>query len=348
MAADTTLSPAAPPPTPAAPADASARSRRAVLGARAIDRVLLISALVSLPILLLVPLAANGYWFNLLTNLFIFATLASAWNIIGGYTGYAAFGNVAFYGGGAYVTAILMTRAGWPFLAAMLAGGALMAAYGALIGIPVLRLKGHYFAIATLGTAIVTREICNNWELTGASRPINLPVVNDPNLFYYTALGLLVVAVVTAYAVANSKLGYGLVAIRENEEAAVSLGINATRFKVLAFAINAALCGLAGGVYAYWHVTIDPPTVFSLDNNVRLIIMAVLGGIGTPLGPVIGAALLTGIQETLWSRFTDLHSILFGLAIIVVVLVMPRGVVYLIRQRVSWRAFLRGLRQYRA
>lgn len=324
------------------------RAARPAVTARIVDRVLLIGALVSLPFLLLTPLAANGYWFNLLTNLFIFAVLASAWNIIGGYTGYASFGNVAFFGGGAYTTAILMTQARTPFFPAMLAGGVLMALYGALIGLPILRLKGHYFAIATLGVAIATRELCNNWELTGASRPINLPVTNNPQLFYYTGLGLVIVAVATAYLIARSKLGFGLVAIRENEDAAVVMGINATRYKVLAFTINAALCGLAGGLYAYWHVTIDPPTVFNLDTNVRLIIMAVLGGIGTPLGPVVGAALLTGIQETLWARFTDLHAIFFGAAIIIVVLLMPRGVIYLIRQRVSWRAFVRGLNQYRA
>lgn len=332
---------------PAAP-PAPRRAVRPAVTARIVDRVLLISALVSLPCLLLVPLAANGYWYNLLTNLFIFATLASAWNIIGGYTGYASFGNIAFFGGGAYATAVLMTQAKAPFFVAMIAGGALMALYGAVVGLPILRLKGHYFAIATLGVAIATREVCNNWELTGASRPINLPVTNNPQLFYYTGLGLVVLAVLTAYLIARSKLGFGLVAIRENEDAATVMGINATRFKVLAFTINAALCGLAGGLYAFWHVTIDPPTVFNLDTNVRLIIMAVLGGIGTPLGPVIGAALLTAIQETLWARFTDLHAILFGAAIIVVVLLMPRGVVYLIRQRVSWKAFVRGLGQYRA
>ncbi len=112
------------------------------------------------------------------------------------------------------------------------------------------------------------------------------------------------------------------------------MGINTTMYKVIAFALNALLCGLAGGLYAYWHSTIDPPTVFDLTTNVRLIIMAVLGGIGTPLGPIIGAVLLTAIQETLWKNFTNLHAMLFGAAIIVVVLLMPRGIVYLIRQKI--------------
>ena len=164
-----------------------------------------------------------------------------------------------------------------------------MLLYGALVGLPVLRLRGHYFAIATLGVAIATREITNNLEIFGASRPLNLPLKNDPNLFYYLALGLLVVAIALTYLIARSKLGYGLVAIRENEDAALVMGINTTIYKVIAFALNAMLCGLAGGVYAYWHSTIDPPTVFDLTNNVRIIIMAVLGGIGTPLGPIIGA-----------------------------------------------------------
>ena len=148
------------------------------------------------------------------------------------------------------------------------------------------------------------------------------------------------------YLIARSKLGYGLAAIRENEDAALVMGINTTLYKVVAL-LNAMLCGLAGGVYAYWHSTIDPPTVFDLTTNVRLIVMAVLGGAGTPLGPILGAAVLTGIQETLWKNFTNLHAVLFGASIVVVVMLMPRGIVYLIRQSFSWRVFARNLRQYR-
>ncbi len=327
------------------PAGPGAKKRRTT--ATIVDRVLLICALVSLPIMVLVPLHATGYWMNLLTELFILSILATAWNIIGGYTGYAAFGNVAFFGGGAYVTAELMTRGAWSFIPAMLAGGLAMLLYGAIVGLPVLRLRGHYFAIATLGVAIMTRELTNNLAIFGASQPINLPLKNDPNLFYYVALGLLVVSIIVTYLIARSKLGFGLVAIRENEDAALVMGINTTMYKVVAFALNALLCGLAGGLYAYWHSTIDPPTVFDLTTNVRLIIMAVLGGIGTPLGPVIGAALLTFIQETLWKNFTNLHAVLFGAAIVVVVLLMPRGIVYLVRQKFAWRIFVRNLRQYR-
>lgn len=315
--------------------------------ATVVDRVLLICALISLPILLLVPLHATGYWMNLLTQLYIFGILATAWNIIGGYTGYAAFGNVAFFGGGAYVTAELMTRGGWAFSLALIAAGIAMLLYGALVGLPVLRLRGHYFAIATLGVAIATRELCNNLEVFGASRPVNLPLLNAPKLFYYMALGLLVIAIIATYLIARSKLGYGLAAIRENEDAALVMGINTTLYKITAFALNAMLCGLAGGVYAYWHSTIDPPTVFDLTTNVRLIIMAVLGGVGTPLGPIVGAVVLTGIQETLWKNFTNLHAVLFGASIVVVVMLMPRGIIYLIRQKFSWRIFVRNLRQYR-
>src|SRR5947209_539580 len=130
---------------PDGPAGVSAG--RSLTTATVVDRVLLICALVSLPIMLLVPLHATGYWMNLLTQLFIFGILATAWNIIGGYTGYAAFGNVAFFGGGAYVTAELMTRAHWDFLPATLAGGLAMLVYGAVVGVPALRLRGHYFAI---------------------------------------------------------------------------------------------------------------------------------------------------------------------------------------------------------
>jgi branched-chain amino acid transport system permease protein len=338
----------APAELPAGDAPAGTSAAPTLSLATRVDRVLIICALISLPIMCLVPLNASGYWMNLLTTLFIYATMATAWNLIGGYTGYAAFGNIAFFGGGAYATAEFMLKAHWPFLLSVLMAGVTMALYGALIGLPVLRLRGHYFAIATLGVAIATREITNNLEFFSASRPFNLPLTNNPNLFYFLALGLLVFAIVLSFVISRSKLGYGLVAIRENEDAALVMGVDTTRYKVTAFALNAMLCGFAGGIYSYWHTTIDPPTAFDLTNNVRLIIMAVLGGIGTPLGPVLGAALLTAIQETLWKSFTNLHAVFFGASIIIVVLLVPRGLVYLIRQKFSWRVFTRNLRQYRA
>jgi branched-chain amino acid transport system permease protein len=335
------------PQQPATNAPAGTSATRTLSFSSKVDRALIVCALVALPIMCLVPLRATGYWMNLLTSLFLFAAMASAWNLIGGYTGYAAFGNIAFFGGGAYTTAEFMLRAHWPFFPALVMAGVIMALYGALVGLPVLRLKGHYFAIATLGVAIATRELTNNLEFFNASRPFNMPLLNNPNLFYYLALGLLVIAVLLTFVISRTKLGYGLVAIRENEDAALVMGVDTTRYKVTAFALNAMLCGLAGGIYAYWHSTIDPPTVFDLTNNVRIVVMAVLGGIGTPLGPLLGAALLTGIQETLWRSFTTLHAVLFGAAIIVVVMLVPRGVVYLIRQKFSWRVFARNLRQYR-
>ncbi len=335
------------PQQPAADVPAGTSAARTLSFASRVDRALIICALAALPVMCLVPMRATGYWMNLLTTLFLYATMASAWNLIGGYTGYAAFGDIAFFGGGAYTTAEFMLKAHWPFFPAMLMAGVTMALYGALVGLPVLRLRGHYFAIATLGVAIATREVTNNLEFFNASRPFNLPLTNNPNLFYYLALGLLVVAVLLTFLISRAKLGYGLVAIRENEDAALVMGVDTTRYKVTAFALNAMLCGLAGGIYSYWHTTIDPPTVFDLTNNVRIIVMAVLGGIGTPLGPLLGAALLTAIQETLWKSFTNLHAVLFGASIIVVVLLVPRGVVYLIRQKFSWRVFARNLRQYR-
>ena len=240
-----------------------------------------------------------------------------------------------------------MTRASWTFFLAMIAGWRAMLLYGALVGLPILRLSGHYFAIATLGVAIATREVCNNLEIFGASPPDQPAREERPETVLLHRAWPARLAIIDD--VPDRALETRLRPRRDPRERGRRDRHGHQRDALQSARVRdqCALCGLAGGVYAYWHLTIDPPTVFNLDTNVRLIIMAVLGGIGTPLGPMIGAALLTAIQETLWRSFTDLHAILFGAAIIIVVLLMPRGIVYLIRQRFSWRVFVRNLRQYR-
>lgn len=299
-------------------------------------------------ILAVAPGVVSPFLVQFLINLFMLAILAESWNIIGGFTGYASFGNVAFFGIGAYTTGVLMTRVGVPFPLALPAAGIVALVFGALVGMPILRLKGHYFAIATLGVAETMREIVYNLEFTGKGTGLVLPILRSPLPFFYLMLGILVAVTLVNWWLSRSRFGYGLVAIREDEDAAAVMGINTPLYKTIAFALSGAFTGLAGGVYAYWITFIDPDAVFKVTMTVQLIIMAAFGGTGTVLGPLLGTVVLASISEWLSTHLVALAELAYGVVIILVVLFMPKGLSDLFRQRpFSLRYFVRSLREYR-
>jgi branched-chain amino acid transport system permease protein len=291
--------------------------------------------------LLAVPFASSGYVLRLLTLLFAFAVMSGGWNVIGGFTGYADFGAVAFFGLGGYVTGLLMTRLKTPFPLAWLAAGLVCTVFAILIGLLLLRLRGHYFAIATLGVSFALREVIANWpSVTGGGTGISLPIYQFPNsVFYYIMLGLLLGILALTRAMSRGRLGFGLIAIRENEQAAEVLGINALRYKVTAYTISGLFIGLTGGAYAYWITFIDPGTVFDVGYTVEIITMVVLGGAGSVAGPLIGAFILTIVSEVLNAYVPSLHLAVLGAIIVLVVLLIPNGVVeYLgFKRRLSFR-----------
>lgn len=282
-------------------------------------------------------------------NALILATLAQSWNIIGGYTGYPSFGNSVFYGLGAYGTAIAMAHFHLPFAAGLALGAALAVSFSLVLGLPVLRLRGHYFAIATLGLAEVMTAIVSNLGIAGRNVGLVLPLLRGDALFFELALGLLLCATLTVAWLSRSRFGFGLIAIRENEEAATAMGIDATRYKALAFALCSVFAALAGGIHAYWITYLDPDSAFDIALNVKMIIMAVLGGPGTVFGPVLGALLLSGISEVLASRITSLASLFFGVVIVVAIVFMPRGLADLILRfrEAGWRYFRDNVRAHR-
>ena len=282
-------------------------------------------------------------------SVLIMATLAQGWNIIGGYTGYASFGNSVFFGLGAYGVGIAMVTYGLPFWAGMLLGLALGVAFAFALGMPVLRLKGHYFAIATLGLAQVMTAIVSNIGIAGQNIGLVLPLLKSEVLFYELALALLVLATLTVYWLSRSRFGFGLIAIREDEESAKVMGVNTTLYKVLAFALSAAFTSLAGGIYAYYITFIDPVGVFDISLNVKMIIMAVFGGPGSVLGPVIGAFILSAVSEVLAARVTSVAAMFFGIVIVIAVVFMPRGIADLIQnfKRAGWRYFSENVRLHR-
>jgi len=298
--------------------------------------------------LALAPAGLSPFLVQFLINLFMLAALAESWNIIGGFTGYASFGNVAFFGIGAYTTGVLLTAAEWPFALALPAGGLLAMAFAGLIGMPILRLKGHYFAIATLGVAETMREIVYNLKITGGGTGLTMPITRSALPFFYLMLGILIAATLVNWWISASRFGYGLIAIREDEDAAAAMGINAALYKTAAFALSGLFAGLTGGVFAYWITFIDPEGVFRVIVTIQMIIMAVFGGMGTVVGPLLGALVLATVSEVLSTQLVSLAELFNGFIVILVVLFMPKGLAEVIRKReFSLRKLARNLREYR-
>jgi branched-chain amino acid transport system permease protein len=315
-------------------------------------RYFLICSLILL-IVVLFPLVSNNYIVRFGTDILMFAIMASAWNIIGGYTGYASFGNVVFFGIGGYVTAVLMEKAGLHFAIAFLAAGFGAALFAVLIGLPVLRLHGHYFAIATLGVAEAMKALVQNLDITEGNSGIYLPMLNlsingQYYFFFYMMLGTLILTLLVTYLVLNAKLGYSLIAVREDEEAAKSVGINTTLSKTIAFALSGFFTGLAGSIYAYQQAFLKPGPAFSVETTVKMIVMAVFGGMGRLFGPLIGAFSIQIISQALSDYFLVAHTLFFGTVVILAIVFTPKGLMDLITKRkfgISY--FLENIRENR-
>ena len=310
--------------------------------------ILVIAAAAALPLFL------GNFTLRTATDILIFAILASSWNIIGGYTGYASFGNIVFFGLGAYLTAILMNNHGFGFFPALVLSGLLGGLYGFLTGLPILRLKGHYFAIATLGLAEATKALVQNLGVTEGNSGMYLPMPTlsidaSYRFFFYTCLVVLVVLLLVTWLMLRSKLGYGLIAIREDEDAANSMGINTTLFKCTAFALSGIFSAIAGAIYAYQQGFIKPEPVFTVASTVKMIVMAVFGGIGSLWGPTIGAVFIEVIDNFLSAHFLVIHTIFFGAIVILVILFAPKGIydIFSGRKKVGLAYFLDNIRKNR-
>ena len=321
------------------------------MGTSASRNYLLLAILLAAAVIF--PFFGNNFTIRFATDIIMFAILASAWNLIGGYTGYASFGNVVFFGIGAYVTAILMEKANSGFLIAYLASGAAAALFAILIGLPVLRLRGHYFAIATLGVAEAMKALVQNLNITEGNAGIYLPFLDLPvkeqyYFYFYAMLGTLVLTLAAIYLMLKSKFGYSLIAVREDEDAANSAGINTTWSKTIAFALSGLFTGLAGSIYAYQQAFIQPGPVFSVQTTVQMIVMAVFGGRATLFGPLIGAFSIQIISEVLSNYFLVAHTLFFGTVVIIVIVFLPKGLIDLASQRrIGLSYFLENIRQHR-
>jgi branched-chain amino acid transport system permease protein len=284
--------------------------------------------------LLIVPFGGfSEYFVRLLAVIFLWVGKAGCWNIISGYTGYIDFGAVGYYGIGSYVTALLMSKGDIPFLVSIFFSGLVSALIALPIGLPTLRLRGAYFGIATLAFAEAMKQIILEFDRTvgvhffEGPHGITLPMGPKNEFFYYIGLGVMVVVVGIAYRIRRSKFGYALRAIHEAEQAAELSGVDTLRSKVKAYMVSAFFLGLIGGIDAYWLTYITPHMVFDILITIQMVVMSLLGGMGTVFGPVVGASFLTILYELLHRDFPYTYTIIVGFIIVVVVLLMPKGIV---------------------
>lgn len=301
-----------------------------------------IALLVLIACVAALPLVGGAYALRLGTMACMYAIFALSWNVVGGLAGYPSFANAAFFGFGAYVTGILMGY-GWPLTASVAVSLLLSFVFATALGSVLLRLRGHYFAIASLSLVEVFREVVNNaTDLTGGGMGLNIPllssssIMGDATFFFYAMWGVLLLAAVTVIIVTSSKLGFGLNCIRQNETAANMVGLNATLYKSIAFGLSACFVGAAGGFYAAWVHYIDPSDVFDILYSVKPIVMALMGGLGSPLGVVCGAFVYLGLEEVVWRNYLQIHEGVLGVLIILLLLFLPHGLISL-RSGNLWR-----------
>jgi branched-chain amino acid transport system permease protein len=268
----------------------------------------------------------DGYWLRALTEVFLIATIAQSINIIAGFTGYAAFGQVVFFGLGNYAAAIAMTALAAPFVVGALLGSALCAGFALLCGWPLFRLKGHYFAIATLGLNEAVKAVISNWVgLMKGGAGISLPlpigaVLGNARMFYIAFLTLMWIGVALVWSLRRTRFGFACRAIRTDEEAAAATGINPLLYKTGAWMLSAVLAGWAGCLYAYWQSYIEPSVAFDMDVSVRGFVILLLGGPGSVFGPIVAAFGLQLVSTLVWSHLLTFHLGMMGMLIMAVVL----------------------------
>lgn len=265
---------------------------------------------------------------NLLILIFLHTMLASSWNILGGYTGQVNLGHAAFFGLGTLLTRLLYTH-GFPLFPSLLAGGVLAVVFAMVIGIPAfrLRLRGDYFAIGTLALAQILYVTVGNVLPKISSLPTEYIATYQLAPRYYVALALALFTIGVACLVVNSRIGLGMMAVREGEDAAESLGVNALKHKLFALGVSAFLGGLAGGAFAYYHVSYYYNFPFTPPWSLDPVTMAFVGGVGTIIGPIVGAVFFVVLREYLVLNVGEYHLLVFGVLFILVVLFLPEGLV---------------------
>ncbi|MCS0493660.1 branched-chain amino acid ABC transporter permease [Ancylobacter sp. MQZ15Z-1] len=290
--------------------------------------------IVGLVLLGTTPLYADNYILRTAATVAMYGALATSWNFIGGFTGYPSFSTAAFFGLGAYVGTICQ-RNGIPMGVAWTIATVSVAAFAALLGGIILRLRGHYFAIGSIAIVELCRLIVSSWsDLTGGGDGLNVPLIHaSPDavtrLFLFVMLGILAASLVVTIIVDRSRLGFGLRCIHQNEDAAAMVGINTTAYKIAAYTLSAVFCATVGAAYASWTGYIDPTDSFQIVMTVKVAVMAILGGAGTVVGPALGAAAFVLLEEVFWANFIDWNRAILGVVIVLLIFFLPGGLLSL-------------------
>ena len=300
-----------------------------------------LSALVLVACWLAGRLVTNDYVFFVGFAVTQYVLLSTAWNILGGYAGYVNFGTAAFFALGAYVSVALNKLLGPPLPALILAGGAVSGLIGLGMGYLTLKLKGVFFSIATLALAIVVQAMITNWDYVGGAsgayviRPSRGPLGGSyVEYLFYVMLAMAVAAVAVARTVERSAIGFGRAAIRDDEGAAEAAGVPTLRLKLLATVLSGAMMGMAGAPLPFFVTYLDPPSAFNLAYAVNSIAMPLVGGTVSWIGPVIGAVLLTLVQEAAMVTISSAANLLIvGLLMVAFITLAPNGIVGLVRER---------------
>lgn len=264
---------------------------------------------------------------NLLFLILLYITLGQSWNVLGGFTGQVNLGHAAFFGIGVLVARQLWLAAHWPYPLAFLAGGVAATAFGLVVGVPTFRLRGAYFSMGTLGLAEALRIAVSNVFPNINALPAQFTAEYDIVNHYYLALGLATVAVVTAFVSITSRVGLGWVAVREDEEAARASGVNPLLHKLTALIVSSFLAGLAGATFALHQASFYAQFAFEPTWTFDAVLITFIGGVGTVLGPLIGAIFYIVVREQLAVSFIQFHHIIFGILFILIVLLLPGGLI---------------------
>jgi len=291
-------------------------------------------------LLVVAPLTtSNNYYLDIIIQILMWGAAATAWNIVGGYAGQFSLGHAAFFGIGAYTSSLLFVVMGVSPWIGMLAGAALSGLFALVIGYLSVRLRGPFFTLATIALAEVLQIVAIYWRsLTGGGAGLLVPftpglatfMFESKRTYAYVGVGFLLAMLGASYAIERSRIGYYLVAIREEEEAARALGVRVLWMKLAAIVVSAFFTSLIGSFYAQYTLWLEPPYTFSLDLSIQFSLMAIIGGLGTWFGPLLGAALITPLNLFLRAWFGEvasgLYLVFYGVALVLVVLFMKQGI----------------------